>query len=104
MGFGLRRRLLMQVARDSSDGVPSAYAISVGGGGSMLARKKLSIFLGVQASLIAIGLLAGCVVTSSPTGSGGSGGSSGVTTATAATTTTGGRRRAAEAAALVAAG
>ncbi len=55
----------------------------------MLARKNY-IFLGVQA-FIAIGLLAGCVVTSSPTGSGGSGGSSGVTTGHgAATATTGG--------------
>lgn len=51
----------------------------------MLARKNY-IFLAVQAS-VAIGLLSGCVITSSPTGSGGT---SGDTTVTSAAATTGG--------------
>jgi hypothetical protein len=51
----------------------------------MLSRKNY-VFLGFQAA-VAIGLLSGCVITSSPTGSGGSGGSS--ETTTVATTTTG---------------
>ena len=50
----------------------------------MLARKNY-IFLGIQA-FIAIGLLAGCVVTTGPTGAGGS---SGVTSSTAEAATTG---------------
>lgn len=58
----------------------------------MLSRKNY-IFLGVQAS-VAIGLLSGCVITESPTGSGGTSEttstSTGTTTATTTTTGSGG--------------
>ena len=53
----------------------------------MLSRKNY-IFLGFQAS-IAIGLLSGCVVTSSPTGSGGTTETTTTATGTATTTTAG---------------
>lgn len=54
----------------------------------MLSRKNY-IFLGVQAS-VAIGLLAGCVVTTGPTGSGGSTETTSTTTATTTTVGSGG--------------
>lgn len=53
----------------------------------MLSRKNY-IFLGIQAS-VAIGLLAGCVVTSGPTGSGGTSETTSTTVTTATTTTVG---------------